>query len=81
MLCESVNYDQEEKQGDLLHGNRIINLNNLITKIAKFLVCKECAHEKELQIKSEEERDVEKFIDYVEAYLQLTASDEHKGAR
>ena len=31
MICESVNYDQEEKQGDLLNGNRIINLNNLIT--------------------------------------------------
>ena len=26
MLCESVNSDQEEKEGDLLNGNRIINL-------------------------------------------------------
>ena len=24
MMCESVNYDQEEKEGDLLNGNRII---------------------------------------------------------
>ena len=40
MLCESVNSDQEEKEGDLLNGNRIINLNNLITTIDKFLVHK-----------------------------------------
>ena len=38
MLCESVNSDQEEKEGDLLNGNRIINLNNLITNIDTFLV-------------------------------------------
>ena len=36
MLCESVNSDQEEKEGDLLNGNRIINLKNLITNINKF---------------------------------------------
>ena len=47
----------------------------------KFLLCNECAQERELQIKLEEERDVEKFIDYVEAYFQLTLSDEHKGVR
>ena len=40
MMCESVNSDQEEKEGDLLNGNHIINLNNLITNIDKFLVCK-----------------------------------------
>ena len=40
MLCESVNSDQEEKEGDLLNGNRIVNPNNLITNIDKFLVCK-----------------------------------------
>ena len=39
-LCESVNSDREEKEGDLLNGNRIININNLITIIDKFLVCK-----------------------------------------
>ena len=48
MMCESVNSDQEEKEGDELNGNRIINLNNLITKIDNFLVCKECAQEREL---------------------------------
>ena len=41
MMCESVNSDQEEKEGDVLNGNHIINLNNLITNIDKFLVCKE----------------------------------------
>ena len=40
MLCESVNSDQEEKDADLLNGNRIINLKNLITNIDAFLVCK-----------------------------------------
>ena len=46
MMCESVNSDQEEKQGGLLNGNRITNLKNLITNIDNFLVCKEFAQEK-----------------------------------
>ena len=69
MMCESVNSDQEETEGDVLNGNRIISLKNLITNIDKFLVCKKCAQERELQIKLEEERYVEKFIDYVEDYF------------
>ena len=36
MLCESVNYDKEEKEGDLLNSNFIINLRNLITNIDIF---------------------------------------------
>ena len=44
-------------------------------------MCKECARERELNIKLEEERYVENFIDYVEAYLQLTRPDEQKGVR
>ena len=40
-----------------------------------------CAKERELQIKSEEERDLENFIDYVEAYFQLTPPDEQKVVR
>ena len=28
MLCESVNTDQEKKEGDVLNGNRIINIKN-----------------------------------------------------
>ena len=81
MMCESVNSNQEEKEGDVLNGNRIINLNNFITNIDIFLVCKECPKERELQIKLEKERDVEKFIGCVEAYFQLIPSDEHTGIR
>ena len=81
MMCEYVNSYQEGKEVDVLNGNRIINLNNLITNIDKFLVCKECAQEMELQIKLEEERDVENFIDYVEAHFRLTPPDEQKGVR
>ena len=51
MMCESVNSDQEEKEEDVLNGNLIINLKNLITNIDIFFVCKECAQERELQIK------------------------------
>ena len=47
----------------------------------KILLCKECAQEKELQIKLEEERDMENFNEYVEAYIQLTPVDEQKGVR
>ena len=39
MLCESVNTDQEEKEGYVLKGNRIINLKNLSTNIEKFVLC------------------------------------------
>ena len=81
MMCESVNSDQKEKEGDVLNGNRIINLKNLITNIDIFLVWKECAQEKELQIKLEEERDVEKFIDCAEASFRLTPPDEQKVVR
>ena len=76
MLCESVNSDQEEKEGDLLNGNHIINLKNFTINIDKFWVCKECAQERDIQIKLEENS-----VDYVEAYFQLTPSDEQKGKR
>ena len=81
MICDSVSSDQEEKEGDVLHGNLIINQKNLITNIDNFLVCKKCAQERELQIKLEEEQGVENFIDYIEAYFQLTPTDEQKGVR
>ena len=44
-------------------------------------MCKECAQERDLQIKLEEERDQENFVDCVEAYFRLTPSDEQKGIR
>ena len=40
MLSESVNTDQEEKEGDVLKGNRIINPKNFSTNIEKILLCK-----------------------------------------
>ena len=40
MMCESVNSDQEEKEGDVLNGNLIINLKNLITNIDTFWCAK-----------------------------------------
>ena len=40
MMCECVNSEQEEKEGDVLNGNHIINLKDLITNIDNFLVCK-----------------------------------------
>ena len=76
MMCESVNSDREEKEGDVLNGNRIINLKNFITNVNKLLVCKDCAQERELQIKSEEGKYVENFFDYVEANFRLTPPDE-----
>ena len=46
MIRESINYDQEEKEGDVLNTNHITNLNNFITNIDTFLVCKGFAQER-----------------------------------
>ena len=54
---------------------------NLITNIDNVLVCKECAKERDLQIELEEGKDQENFVAYIEAYFQLTPSDEYKGIR
>ena len=40
MMCESVNSDQEEKEGYVLNGNHIINLKNFITNIDGFWCAK-----------------------------------------
>ena len=40
MMCDSLNSGQEEKEGDVLNGNRIINLKNLIKNIDIVLVGK-----------------------------------------
>ena len=81
MLCESVNSDQEEQEGDLLNSNCIINLNNLITNIDRFLLCREFAQERDLQITFEEGKEQENFVAYVRDYFQVTISDEEKGIR
>ena len=44
-MCESVNSDQEEKEGDVLNSNRIINLKNLITNI-DFFGCANSVHKR-----------------------------------
>ena len=36
MMCESINSDQEEIEGDVLNTNHIMNLKNLITNIDIF---------------------------------------------
>ena len=81
MLCESVNTEQKEKDGDLLNSKSITNLDNFITNIDKFLVCKEFAQERDLQIKLEEGKEQEKSVDYAEDYFQLTPPNEQKGIR
>ena len=43
VLCETVNSDQEEKMADILNGNHIITLINLVINVDKCLVCRECA--------------------------------------
>ena len=40
MMCESVNSDQEEKEGNVINFNHINNQKNLITNLDNFLVCK-----------------------------------------
>ena len=45
MMSQSVNSDQEEKEGDVLNGNHIINLKNLITNIYIFCVQRLCTVE------------------------------------
>ena len=40
MICESAKSDQEEKEGDILNSNCIINLKNFITKLENFWCAK-----------------------------------------
>ena len=40
MMCEYVNSDKEKKEVDVLNGNRIINLKNLITNMDNFWCAK-----------------------------------------
>ena len=47
--------------------------------IEKILVCRQCAQEKALQIKSEEEMYRGNFISYVEAYCEITHMYEQNG--
>ena len=79
MSCEPIISDNKEKGGDNLSGNHLINLNILTTDIEILLVFRQCVQEKALQMKSEEERDQENMISYVEAYYRVTPMHKHKG--
>ena len=67
-----------EKRGDLLNGNLIVNLKNVITNIYKCLVCKEYAHHRALQTNLEEKKVQEKVSACNVDCFQLTLSDEQK---
>ena len=67
MLCEPFCSDNEEKQGDNLTGNPVVNLQNFTTNIEKILVRRKCTHEEPLQMKIYQEN----FIYYVEDYFWL----------
>ena len=81
IIENGLNSVQEEKEGDLLNGSFIINLKNCITNTDKFLMRKEFSQERDLQIKLEEGKEQEIFVDYVEDYFQLTPPNEKKGIR
>ena len=76
MLCEPSSSDNEEKDGDYLSSNRLINMKLLATnKYIYFFVSQQCANGKAVNMKLEEERDQEKFIYYVEAYYDPTTTN------
>ena len=51
-IC-SMFLENEEKSGNEITGNNIINLKSYITNIETFIVCHSCAHKKYLQIRRE----------------------------
>ena len=71
MLCEPSCSYNENKNRDDLSSNRLINLKMLASNIEIFL-CQQCAHEKSVKMRLEEEIDQENFIYYVEDYYCLT---------
>ena len=56
MSCDPISSDNEEKEGDNISGNSLINLNTLTTNTEIFLVLQQFSQEKALQMKLEEER-------------------------
>ena len=51
MLCDPTSSDNEEKEGDNLSGNCLINLKKLTTDIEKPLVCRKFSQGKGIQLK------------------------------
>ena len=81
MLCEPTCIDNEEKYGDNIIGNPLINLKRLTTNIGKLLVCQQFEQENALQMKLEERKYQEKCISYIETYYALTPTNEKKVIR
>ena len=78
ILCEPTCLENEEKYGDNIIGNPLINLKRLTTNIEKLLVCQQCEQDNALQMKLEEGKYQEKFISYIETYYYLTTTNEKK---
>ena len=51
MLCENICSDNEEKQGDKLTGNNLVNVKVFTTNIEKVLVFEQCVQEDDIQMK------------------------------
>ena len=81
MLYEPTCLDNEDKEGDNLNGNRLINLKILTINIYNVLMWRHCAQEKAPQMKLEEEIIQGKIISYFEAYYDLTMKNKSKGIR
>ena len=81
MVWDPICLDNEDKEGDNLSGNHLINVQILTTNVEKVLVFRKCSYEKALQMKLEEEIYQENFINYVETYYDLTQNNESKGIR
>ena len=81
MVWDPTCLDNEDKEGDNLSGNHLINVQILTTNVEKVLVFWKCSYEKALYMKLEEEIYQENFINYVETYYDLTQNNESKEIR
>ena len=78
MLCEPSCSYIENKNRDDLSSNRLINLKMLASNIEIFL-CQQCAHEKSVKMRLEEEIDQENFASYADIYYDITLRSENNG--
>ena len=51
MLCDPTSSDNEEKEGDNLSSNHLMNQKRFTTNIEKVLVCQKFAQEKAVKMK------------------------------
>ena len=66
MSCEPASSDNEEKKGDNLSGNFLINVILFDNHQRVIFVCRHCAQKKALLMKLEQERYHENLISYVQ---------------